>query len=347
MKYLGILADSPLIETSYSQVGRMITNQFKDVDWYGLQYIGKPIKVDNINLISAFQLNWQSYLKNASYEHFIYIRNAWAAGSIDKEFLTELKKHCKDIIIYSPVEEAQLISVFFKGYKSLFDRMLTMTKWGVDVIKEYHSDIDVDYLYHYFDENKKFLGKHGDNTLNISYSQDFRKNLPFYFRLAHDYSDRKFIWFGKSTYYIIQGMVETYPSDNLTVIGTNSKSDFSMFQPDTYLANLYGISKTYVQTSYKEGFDLTVLEALVNGLNVVLPKDNLHVELFSQFPNAYFVDLNNDYSDFYYVGKSMKYDDMKEKYNEIKDKSARGYHLPEQFSKEYSNKRLLKYLEKR
>jgi hypothetical protein len=346
MKYLGILADSPLLETSYSQVGHMIINQFEDVDWYGLQYIGKPLKIDDYRLISAFQENWKSILEREEYEHFIYIRNAWAVSTADKDFLSVLRKRSKDIIVYSPVEEEYLMSIFFKGYKSLFDRMLTMTKWGVDVIKDYHPEFDIDYLYHYFDTNKRFFGKHGDITLNISYSQDFRKNLPYFFRLAHDFSDRKFVWFGKSTYYNLQGMIETYPSDNLTLVGTNSHSDFSLFRSDNEIANLYGNAQTYVQTSFKEGFDLTVLEALVNGINTIIPNDALHKELFSKFPNAYYVDLNNDYSDFFFIGKSMRYFDLKEKYDEIKDKPARGFNLPNEFTKEYSNKKLLKYLEK-
>jgi hypothetical protein len=313
MKYLGILADSPLLDTSYAQVGKMVVNQFEDIDWYGLQYIGRPIKLDNYRLISAFQENWKSVLEREEYEHFIYIRNAWAVSTADKNFLTSLRKRCKDIIVYSPVEEEYLASIFFKGYGSLYDRMLTMTNYGVNVIHKYHPEIEVDSLYHYFNINKRFFGKHGDITLNISYSQDFRKNLPYYFRLAHDFSDRKFVWFGKSTYYNLQGLIETYPSDNLTLIGTNSHCDFSMFRTDKEIANLYGKAQTYVQTSFKEGFDLTVLEALVNGVNTIMPNDALHKELFSKFPNAYFVVLNNDYSDFFFIGKSMKYDDLKAK----------------------------------
>ena len=347
---IAILCDSPLMRTSYSNVGLMLVNILKDnydIDWYAFQYIGMPLNMKDYNLISiAKPDDVKNHIKNQKYKHVIYIRNTWIFSSYGQiEPVRLFRNTSNDIIVYSPVEEQLLPKSFFMGYGEFYDRLITMTNTGADTIAKYGYRADV--LYHYFMPEKRAYNESQDWFLNISYSQDYRKNLGMYFYLASNFRDYKFAYFGKSAYYVLSDYVELYRIKNLLLPADIMKSNTSFnFISDKALSQLYGASRYYIQCSYKEGFDLTSMEALVNGLVVFMPSDDLHKELFSDFPNAIFVKGG-------YVVPLMnqiEYFVMPQEWIETiaanTDKSKRGYRLPDKFKKETVAKQLENILNK-
>ena len=57
---IAILCDSPLLRTSYSNVGLMLVRILKDtysIDWYGFQYVGMPINMQDYNLFSLLHIS--------------------------------------------------------------------------------------------------------------------------------------------------------------------------------------------------------------------------------------------------------------------------------------------------
>lgn len=299
-----LIADSPLGDTSYASVGKQLMQMLKDkyeLYWGGLQYIGKPLSVENYTLLSFNNL--QNSFTNLQLlkhvDHIIYIRNSWAIGTPGDPFRI-IRPFSNDIILYTPVEERMIPKRFFKGLhgydkeNNYYDRIVTMTKTGENIIK--NMGVECDYLYHNLNEKKLNYNKYENiqkNFLNISYSMDYRKNLATYMLIASKFKDFNFNWLGMSTYYVIQDYVEFYDIKNFNIINNlNNMASFN-FLNDTTIAQIYVSNNFYIQTSFKEGFDLTVLEALSNGLITIMPGDPIHRELFYDYPNSVY--LNGDY----------------------------------------------------
>jgi hypothetical protein len=329
----------------------MLVRILKDtysIDWYGFQYVGMPINMQDYNLFSLLHISdIESYVKQQKYAHIIYIRNTWIFSAQNQvEPVRYFRETSKDIIVYSPVEEQLLPKRFFYGYGEFYDRLMTMTNTGKETIKKYGYEADV--LYHYFLPDKKATGKSQDAFLNISYSQDYRKNLGMYFYLASKYPDKPFIYYGKTMYYVLNDYLELYNIKNMHFpYGVMTTQTSFKFISDTELANLYGISKYYLQTSYKEGFDLTVMEALINGLIVFMNNDALHNELFAEFPNAVFVNggyIVPEMNQFEYFALPEEWIDKIDSH--LYD-SKRGYHLPYKFTQESVSKSLENILNKK
>ena len=301
-----IIADNPLGDSSYAVVGKDLANMLKpkyDVYYGGLQYIGKPIQYDGYTLMSfaSLQNAYDNLVRmDKKYDHIIYIRNSWAIGTIGDPFRI-VRPFSDDIILYTPVEEPKLPKRFFKGLKGFdndnyYDRLVTMTKTGQKIINKY--GIECDYLYHSLNENKLCHKKYegiDKNVLNISYSMDYRKNIGTYLIMAHNNPEYSFNWAGLSSYYVINDYVELYDIKNFHIINQHKHSTSYNFLSEQNISEMYGQSHYYIQPSLKEGFDLTVLEAVSNGLITYMPNDPIHRELFSDFPNAVFVNGNYDY----------------------------------------------------
>ena len=350
-KTLAIITDSPLLQTSYSTVGQQIVDALHeeyDIDWFGFQYIGMPMHFNEFTIYSAYdEPNVRRGIEGKHYDHVIYIRNSWVF-SAQKVFnpLPMFRKLSKDIIVYSPVEEVLLPKRYIADMGKSWDRLVTMTYTGQKALKEQlHTDAEV--LYHAFDMPKRAVGQSKKLTLNISYSQDTRKNLLYYFILASKNPNQKFVWHGKSTYYILQDIAELYQIKNMlfTKFSTGSKDDFG-FTDKSYLAQLYGMSDIYVQTSLKEGFDLTVMEALTNGLITLMPDDPLHRELFSDYTNALFVKSNLVYPSSTQLQYLMDLSDLQMKYKQTLLMKKQGFNLKDKFSIETMEKKLKEILKK-
>lgn len=301
-----LIADSPLGDTSYASVGKQLMAMLKDkyeLYWGGLQYIGKPLSVENYTLLSFNNLQ-NSYtnlqlLKHV--DHIIYIRNSWAIGTPGDPFRI-IRPFSNDIILYTPVEERMIPKRFFKGLhgydkeNNYYDRIVTMTKTGEDIIT--NMGVECDYLYHNLNEKKLNYTQYPDvqrNVLNISYSMDYRKNLATYLLIASKLKTLNFNWVGMSTYYVIQDYLEFYKIKNFNIINNLNNMGSFNFLNDSTIAKIYGSNNFYIQTSFKEGFDLTVLEALSNGLITIMPGDPIHKELFYDYSNAIFLDGDYDY----------------------------------------------------
>ncbi len=296
-----LIADSPFYATSYAVVGRELMKMLDgkyELYYAGINYIGQPIKYQNFTLFSTMTIeNAQKYMMDKKFDHIIYLRNAWVS-TLPNDLMRYLHLYSDDVILYTPVEERYLPKRFFTGLKSFdkehqwYDRMLTMTQFGVKVIGQY--GIEADYLYHNLNEKKvKHTDSYIDNAvLNISYSQDYRKNLGTYVLLAKLNPDYIFNFVGRSTYYVLTDYIDIYGIKNFQFLNTIENNFDASFLTDEEIAEIYAKHHFYFQVSYKEGFDLTTLEALSNGLITFMPNDDLHKELFSQFPNAVFVNGN-------------------------------------------------------
>lgn len=348
---IALLCDSPLLRTSYSNVGLMLVDILKDkydVDWYGFQYVGIPINMGNYKLYSLLHIDdILDFVHNQKYEHVIYIRNTWIFSAENQiEPVRHFRTTSNDIIVYSPVEEPLLPQRFFKGYGEFYDRLMTMTNTGKKIIESYGYEADV--LYHYFLSDKRAYNQSQDWFLNISYSQDYRKNLGMYFYIASRFPLHKFAYFGKSMYYVLNDYIELYNLKNVVFpYSLMTKQTSFKFVSDKDIANLYGASHYYLQTSFKEGFDLTVMEALVNGLIVFMNGDALHKELFKEFPNAVFVEGGYTVPEM----NQLEYFALPDTWTDTIDKnitrSKYGYHLPSKFTRENVQKTIENILNKR
>ena len=305
MERILIIADSPLGDSSYATVGKELAKMLKnkyDVYYGGLQYIGKPLRLDGYTLLSFnnLQNTYDNLVNQQKFDHIIYLRNSWAIGTQGDPFRI-IRPFSDDIILYTPVEEQKLPKRFFKGLKgydetNYYDRIITMTKTGRDIINGY--GIESDYLYHNINEVKICRTHYSGiekNVLNISYSLDYRKNIGSYILMAKHNIDYNFNWLGLSQYYVISDYIDIYNAKNFNVINQHRNYGSFNFLSDEQIADIYGKHTYYVQCSFKEGFDLTVLEALSNGLITFMPNDMLHKELFGDYPNAVFVNGNYEY----------------------------------------------------
>ena len=106
------------------------------------------------------------------------------------------------------------------------------------------------------------------------------------------------------------------------------------------------MSDIYVQTSLKEGFDLTVMEALTNGLITIMPDDPLHRELFSDYTNALFVKSNLVYPSATQLQYLMDLEDLQIKYQQALKMKKQGFALKDKFSIGTMEKKLKEILEK-
>jgi len=295
-----LIADSPLGNSSYAVVGKEMAKMLSEkynVYYGGLQYLGMPIDTGQYVLLSFASLqNTYDNLTfiNKKFDHAIYIRNAWAVNTQGDPFRI-LRPFSDDIMLYSPVEEQLIPRRFFTGLKgfdkqnNFYDRLITMTKFGVDVIAKH--GVHADYLYHNLNEDKiSYTQYHNEkNVLNISYSMDYRKNTGTYLLLAKLNPEYNFNWTGLSGYYMINDYLELYGIKNFNILNQHRYYTSFNFLTDKQIADIYAQNNFYIQPSFKEGFDLTTLEALSNGLITFMPDDALHRELFGDFPNAVFV----------------------------------------------------------
>ena len=357
MERLLLIADTPLGDTSYANVGKQIMKMLKgkyELYWGGLQYIGKPITLDGYTLLSFNNLQnsamWLMYYKH--FDHILYIRNSWAVG-IQGDPFRIVREFSNDIIIYTPVEENLIPKRFFKGLKgydkehNYYDRVITMTKTGKEIIN--NMGVECEYLYHNLDTSKIYQGKSEyykeNNVLNISYSLDYRKNIGTYLLIAKNNPDYVFNFNGLSSYYVIDDYLELYNIKNVKILNRlNNYMSFN-FLSNKDISNLYGANNFYMQVSFKEGFDLTSLEALSNGLITFIPDDKLHRELFSDYPNAVFVKGSYNYPSMNQLEYFVPLKNWLKAFDENKERKKMGIIKKDRFSFENVKNKLLKILQ--
>lgn len=352
-----LITDSPLGDTGYSSVGKELMKMLKgkyELYYGGLQYIGKPIQIDDYKLLSVASLSnsADSLDMIGKVDHIIYLRNSWASG-MSSDPLRLLRAYSDDIIMYSPVEERYLPKRFFNGLKGFdkinnwYDRIITTTKSGVDSILEH--GIESDYLYHNLIEDK-LCRKHYDNiehnVLNISYSVDYRKNIGMYILLTKNFNDFNFNWLGLSQYYVIPDYLEIYGVKNFHIINQHKHYSSFKFLSNEQISQVYGQHNFYIQMSFKEGFDLTTLEALSNGLITFMPNDQLHKELFYDYPNAIFVSGSYDYPAMNQLEYFIPIENWIDSFAENKDRKKMGINVKDRFKFESVREKLLKILSK-
>jgi hypothetical protein len=314
-----------------------------EVTYGGIQYIGIPLDINGYKLFSMYdRLNVIKTLRTiGKQDHILYLRNSWALSQ-SYNHLVDARAYSKDIILYSPVEEEKLPMRYFDGWNKIpnhkqdwYDRLITMTKHSKDIITATTGISDNVYsLYHAMDMGK--LSKtnvYSDTSiLNISYGQDYRKNLGLYLMLAKLNHRYDFYWIGKSQYYVIRDYREIYNIKNFHIINELNGLIDGGFVNNSQLGTIYSQAHYYFQTSYKEGFDLTVMEALCNGLITFMPDDALHRELFGDFNNAIFVQGTYDFPSMNQIEMRISPMDYNLKFKANKDRKKTGTRVPDRFN---------------
>lgn len=344
-----ICADSPFTKTAYAKVASKMAEWLKekyDVYYISLQPMGISFNMYGITIVSGTESQIKHDIGNMRFKHGIYIRNSWVISQGGDVRLSILKKLTDDLIMYSPVEEAKLPERWFEGYGTLYDRLWTMTKWGKDIIESHGYKADV--LYHYFDKDLKINSNVEplSDFLTIAYSIDWRKNLGMIYGIADSFRDNRFVISGKSYYYVLHDYAELYPNADVKYYWEVVHKDDSITLPDSEIKALYQQSNFYINPSYKEGFDMTALEALCNGLITFLPDDELHRELFYDFPNAVFVKTTRTFASYNQLENIVLLDDWIDAISKNINRTRMGFRVPERFKEETIKKQMFELLDK-
>lgn len=347
-EYVFIMTDSPLLHTSYARVGKQMAEWLSEkynVIYFATQANMGGYETDKYKVSSMMPMQIHHDSENLHFKFGIYLRNAWVFTQLPFTGLEYLREKTDKIYLYTPVEELKIPQRFLQGYGKIYDEIITMSQDSKRAIKEH--GIDAHVLYHAFSESLRSRNEvDGDWILTLSYSQDYRKALSKIYSIAHEMPNKKFLLSGKSTYYTISDLRDIYKVDNVSTYYMLTNQNDSVSLSDAEVAQLYGVSHCYLQPSIKEGFDLTVMESLVNGLLVFMPDDPLHHELFNDFPNGFLLPVHREYPGKNQMENMVFNQDFIHSIEQNADRPKYGFRLPERFREGTIKRQLLAIVEK-